>query len=217
MGKEKNTSDDIPFIIKSMQQTTVIALSIISVSLCFAFIGLAFFTAELYVQKEKTPEPIIFEVDKTAHKIIRVEKGNLNVTKQSLLRSITLREYVFNRETINHIDEKIRWKKIKLMSNKNVNTDFQTMMNPKINAKSPFANKDFKRRIEIITDYPLDKNNNVHRVEYYLTDTIGDDVLPTQRFVAVIQYDISDAHISWSDRFINIDGIVIVRYEIYGA
>ncbi|MUK92551.1 hypothetical protein GNP80_08860 [Aliivibrio fischeri] len=213
---DKN-KDDIPFVVSSTQKTTITVLAVVLGVMTLLFVLASAMAVTQYAKKEKTPEPIIFEVDKTAHKIVRVEQGNLNATKQSLLRSVALREYVFNRETINHIDEKERWKHVRLMSSKSVYKDFQLVMNPELNEKSPFANKSFERRIEIITDYPIDKAKNIHRVEYYLTDKVKDNTYPTQRFVAVIQYGISDSYVSWNDRFINIDGLVIKRYEIYGA
>ncbi|CAM2943176.1 type IV secretion system protein [Vibrio ordalii] len=213
----KPNLDDVPFVVAKGNSTSITVMGVCLVVLLLSNVFFAVVAAKQYQRKEKTPEPIIFEVDTSAHKIVRVEKGNLGATKQSLLRSVTLRDYVFDRETINHIDEKDRWKKIRLMSNKKVWGEFQTLMNPEINKNSVILNNKLKRKIEVITDYPLDHKQNIHRVEFYATDFIDDERFPPQRYVAVIQYDTGDAFVSYEDRFINIDGLKIVRYEIYGA
>lgn len=217
IGKSKAQQGDVPYMIAKGNSNAVKALVFVCVLLTLSNIVFAGFAAQQYARKEKTPEPIIYEVDKTAQKIVQVERGNLAASKQSLLRSLTLRNYVLDRETVNHIDEKERFRKVRLMSGKRVWNEFQTLMNPEINENSVLKNKKFKREIEIITDYPLPSQNNVHQVEYYLTDTIDGERLPTQRFVAIIQYDMSTAQVRHQDRFINIDGVTIVNYKIYGA
>ena len=220
-GKSKDQQkEDVPFAVAKGNSAAISVLAFICVTLLLTNIGTAVIAAKQFARKEKTPEPIIYEVDKTAQKIVRVERGDqssLGQTKQSLLRSFTLRNYVFDRETVNHIDEKDRYRKVRLMSGRNVWNDFQNLMNPEVNENSVLKNKKFKREIEVITDYPIHAQKNVHRIEYYLTDTIDGEELPTQRFVAVIQYDVSEAYVRHQDRFINIDGIKIVRYEIYEA
>lgn len=217
MFKSKINPDDVPYAVAKGNSAAVTALTVVAIILVISNVFFAAIAAKEFQRKEKTPEPIIFEVDTSAHKIVRVEKGNLGATKQSLLRSVTLRDYVFDRETINHIDEGDRWKKIRLMSNRKVWADFQALMDPEINKQSVLLNKKFKRKVEIITDYPIDHNQNIHRVEFYATDFINDERFPPQRYVAVIQYSVSDAFVSYQDRFINIDGLMVVRYEIYGA
>lgn len=216
---KKNLDDDVPFAVAQGNSTAIKVLGSVCVGLLLSNLTIGAFAVKQYARKEKTPEPIIFEVDTAAHKIVKVEQGNLGATKQSLLRSVSLREYVFNRETINHIDEVDRWKKVRMMSNKTVWGQFQTIMDPEVNKDSVLSNKKFKRKIEVITDYPISTQgvDNIHRVEFYATDFIGDERFPQQRYVAVIQYRSGDAFVSFEDRFINIDGLNIVRYEIYGA
>lgn len=207
--------DDVPFAVASGNKTALTILGIVCVITTLTSVAFAVAWSKEYARKEKTPEPIIFEVDKAAHKVVRVEKGDLGQTQTSLLRSVAFREYVEQRETLNHIDEVDRWKKVKLLSSKSVWKDFYNVMNPEINDASPFANKRFKRKIEIITDYPI--SSKIHRVEYYATDFINDEQYPTQRYVAVIKYGSSDAFVSYEDRFINIGGLIVTNYEIYEA
>lgn len=210
-----NNTNDVPYAVASGNRTALIILGILAGLMTLTAIAFATAWAKEYSRKEKTPEPIIYEVDKTAHKIVRVEKGDLGQTKESLLRSVAFRDYVQWRETINHIDEKDRWKKVKLMSNNSVYKNFFNLMNPKVNPNSVFANKKFTRRIEIINDYPI--STNVHRVEFYSTDTIDGEVYPTQRFVAVFKYSTSEAYVSYEDRFINISGVKVINYQIREA
>ena len=206
---------DVPFAVASGNRVALIAMTVICIFLLLGNVVLATAWAVQYARKEKTPEPIIFEVNKAALKVVRVEKGNLGETKQSLLRSVSLRNYVSWRETLNHIDENDRWKKVRLMSSRDTYRVFFNMMNPDVNKRSPYANKAYNRKIEIITDYPI--SDGVHRVEFYATDTISGETHPSKRFVAVIRYQSSDAFVSYDDRFINIDGLLITRYDIHEA
>lgn len=211
----KSSQEDVPFAVASSNATAIKVMAFVIVVLLLSLVGTGFFAAQQYARKEKTPEPIIFEVDKAAHKVVRVEKGTLNADQNSLLLSVSLRDYVFNRETINHIDEKDRWRKIRLMSSRSVWNDFQTVMNPEINKNSVLLNNDLERKIEVFTDYPI--SNNVHRVEFYVTDIIDGETYPAQRFVAVFKYSKGDAFVSFDDRFVNIEGLKITNYKIYGA
>lgn len=209
-------NDDIPFVVKVTQKTTIIVLAISLFLMVMLFVTSSVIAGFLFIKKEKVPEPIIFEVDTTAHKIVRVEKGSLNADKESLLRQVTLRNYVLNRETINHIDEKDRWEKVRLISSKSVYLKFYNLMNPDVNKSSPFANNDFDRRIKIISDYPLPNSGNAHRIEFYVMDTIKHEVYPEQRFVAVIQYEVGEEFaIEYEDRFNNILGLTVTKYNIY--
>lgn len=214
----KKDLDDVPFAVASGNRTALIVLGVVCFVLLLSNIAFATIAAVQYKKKEKTPEPIIFEVEKAEHKIVRIERGDLGASKESLLRSVALREYVEWRETINHLDEKQRWRKVKLMSSPSLFKDFYNVMNPEVNKDSVLTNTKYTRKIEIITDYSISTGNrNIHRVEFYATDTLDGESFPTQRYVAIIQYESGDSLVSYKDRFINIDGLRIVRYEINGA
>lgn len=217
MAKNKSP-EEIPFAIASGNKTALITLSVVCVFLLLACFALGAIAAKQYVRKEKTPEPIIFEVSKAEHKVVQIERGDLGATQQSLLRAVSLREYVEWREIINHIDEKERWKKVRLMSGDKVFKHFYNQMNPDINKDSVVNNKKYTRKIEIINDYPIPSGSkNVHRIEFYAVDSLDGEEFPRQRYAAVIQYDVSDAFVSYKDRFINIAGLKVINYQIIGA
>lgn len=172
-------------------------------------------TAYYFKKKEKTPEPIIFEIKNKGQSIVQIDRGQELLSTGSLLRSMTMRNYVFDRESINHINDKTRFERIQLMSSKNVWNLFQSTVNPEINPNSPLLNMSFTREIEQITDFPLPSQTNVHRVEFYIIDKINGRVVEKTEYVSVIQYDASNAKVKYEDRFLNIEGIEIIDYQIY--
>jgi type IV secretory pathway component VirB8 len=208
----KKNKHDIPFDVFQWSKVTIISLSVVCVLLLLTVIGLGAITAKLYQKKEKTPEPILYQVDKAQNLVVQIERGKLTLQQSALLRSVTMRDYVFNRETINHLDEQDRWKKVKLMSSSSIWKEFSNVMNPEINKESPLLNKDFNRNIEIVFDYPID--SHTYRVEFNITDSIIDDNHKPRRFVAIMNYELSDSYVSYKDKFINLDGIVITKYQI---
>lgn len=212
----KNTKGiDLPFDVFQWSKFVIGVLAVLLLAAVTALImgGKAYMS--LYKQKEKVPTPIIYQVDNQSKMVVRIEEGDLLLSKRELLRSSTMRQYVLNRELINHMDEVERWGKVKHMSSDKVWDEFSNLMSTKRNPKSPMANTEYTRRIEIFTDYPLNGTNNVHRVEYLAFDTLKGKEYPPRRFVAVIEYDESSAEIVYEDRFLNIDGIEINSYQIY--
>lgn len=217
MSKKNKTSGDIPYDVFTTSRTVITCLTIICVVLTLTSIGLGLVSAKLYSAKEKVPTPIFYEVKEESKHIVRIEQGVMAEDKQSLLRSKTFRDYVFNRETVNHIDDVARWGEVKVLSSRWVWDEFTKLVDPNVNKNSPLKNLDFEREIEIVTDYPLKGSSDVYRVEFIIKDSVGGKSLLPQRHVAVIEYDASKAFVSYSDRYVNIDGITIVNYQIYRA
>lgn len=203
---------DVPYAIATGNKNAITAISVLAFLLMLSNIFFAWRWSVEYAKKEKVPEPIIFEVDKASHQIVKIERGGLNRDERSVIRSFGLRGYVINRETINHIDDMARWKDIKLKSSKEVFDRFNVVMNPDINPESIYLDKSFTRAVEIITEYPIDAYT--HRVEFYITDAInGEEKIP-QRYVAVISYDNSQTRVLFEDQYINLDGLRVTGYSI---
>lgn len=203
---------DVPYAVATGNKTALVVLGIVCVMSVFLTISFAFLWSVEYAKKQKSPEPMIYEVDRITHQVVRIERGELNKDKASLLRSSTLRNYVIWRESINHMDEVDFWGKVRLLSSNNVFDDFRNLMDPSVNPDSLYANEDFERKIEIITDYPI--SEDTHRVEYDVIDTYKGEEGKPRRYVAVMTYDNSNTRVIYNKRFINIDGLLITRYDI---
>lgn len=216
MKIENDNSEDLPFDVWQTSKTAIIALSVVCVFFLISLLVLGAYTAMLYAQKQKV-EAIFYQVDTAARHIVRIEHNNRDTDQVALVRSHTLREYVLNREVVNHIDEKDRYKRVKLASSNKVYQEFYRLIDKKTNPDSLVFQKDVTRAIDIITDYPISSSNPgqfVHRIEFETTDTVRGKKLPKQRWVAVIEYVKSDKYVSYSDRYLNLAGIEVVNYRI---
>lgn len=215
MSNAKKKGNDLPFDVFQWSKYIITVLAgLLLLAVAALFLGAKSYMA-LYKQKEKVPTPIVYQVDEQSKMVVRIEEGDLLHTKRELLRSSTMRQYVLNRETINHLDEADRWGKVKIMSSKSVWTSFANTMSVQKNPDSPMKNPDYIRKIEIITDYPIKGVGNVHRVEFLVSESVKGKEFPPRRFVAVIEFDSSNAQIVYEDRFLNIDGIEVISYDIY--
>lgn len=203
---------DVPYAVATGNKNAITAISVLAFSLMLSNIFFAWIWSVEYAKKEKIPEPIIFEVDKASHQIVRIERGGLNRDERSVIRSFGLRGYVIDRETINHVDDMVRWQNVKLKSSGRVFEEFNNIMNPDINPESIYLDKNFTRSVEIITEYPIDRNT--HRIEFYITDAIKGEEKPPQRYVAVIKYDNSQTRVLYKNQYLNLDGLRVTGYSI---
>lgn len=216
MKIESDNAEGLPFDVWNTSKTAIVSLSVVCIILLIVTLAFMGLSAKLYAQKQKV-ETIFYQVDTAARHIVRIEHNNRDTNQVALVRSHTLREYVLNREVVNHINEKTRFKKVKLASSSKVYQEFYKLIDKKTNPDSLVFKKDVTRAIDIITDYPITSSRpglGVHRIEFETTDTVRGKKLPTQRWVAVIEYVKSDKYVSYSDRYINLAGIEIVNYRI---
>lgn len=217
MSKDKNIDAGLPFDVWHSMRVSIVSLSIVVAILSLLFVGSLAYAIKVSTEKQ-TVKPIFYRISDAERQIVRIEQGNMSVSKSKLLRSYTLREHVINREMINHIDEPTRYKKVKAQSSDEVWRDFRARLDPNQNKNSPLANKNFIRKIKILLDFPIKTNNkySLHRIEFQTIDSIeGTAEEPTiKTWVALIQYDVSDAYMTHNDRFLNIDGVKIINYQL---
>jgi type IV secretory pathway component VirB8 len=51
-------------------------------------------------------------------------------------------------------------------------------------------------------------------VEYNVIDSFNGVDKPARRYVAIIRYDLSDSFVRYDDRFLNLDGIQVTRFDV---
>lgn len=209
--------EDLPYDVWYSSRRTILILGITLV-LCMGLTVFFAVVAAMNYQTSQKVEPIFYEVKSKEKQIVRVEQGQMDVTKSQLLRSFSMRQYLKSREVVNHIDETERFKRVRAMSSDNVWRDFRNSADPRINKNSIFSDDDFTREIEITADMPLKSKGayGLYRVEFTTTDKDQGELIGDQprRWVALIEYDVSNAYIKHGDRYLNIDGVKIVSYQV---
>lgn len=168
-------------------------------------------------KKKAQIEPVFLRFDSATHQVVEVERGNLPVEKQTLLRSSILREFVKDYLTVNHIDESKRFARIKARSSDEVFAEFEDLFeleteDGRTNRNSPLNNPDYFSKIEIIRDVPVTSKSI--QVYFYKTETINGFEGKPVRYAALISYDYRPVSVELKDVHLNIDGITVTNFLV---
>nr|AKN36613.1 hypothetical protein [Vibrio splendidus]AKN40558.1 hypothetical protein [Enterovibrio norvegicus] len=214
MSKDNN-DNDLPFDVWQTSRTAIIALSVGLVVSTVGFLGMSAVAAKLYVQKNKEI-PVFLQVIDGDRQVVRIERsdGLMTIKQSTIIKSSAFRNYVLDREIVNHSDERDRFERVKMMSSNEVFELFSRNISPTTNPSSCFGDKRCKREVELKNDYQVKSAKNVWRVEFIVKDTFKGKPLKPQLVSATIQYTVNDSRIEYKDRYLNLSGIEIVSYQI---
>jgi type IV secretory pathway component VirB8 len=206
---------ELPYDVWHSLRRTNIVLAVLLVIMTLSVLFFAGVAAKYYAKGEKII-PVFYEFQDETRRIVRVEQGNMRTDKASLLRSWSMRDYLESREIINHIDEAERYKKVRAMSSKKVFEKFANVYDPNKNKESPLTDESFTREVEIKADDALKPKGrfDLHRVEFVTIDKIDGKEIARKNWVALIEYDVTNARVSYDDRFLNLDGVKVMNYSI---
>nr|AKN37592.1 Inner membrane protein forms channel for type IVsecretion of T-DNA complex, VirB8 [Vibrio sp. FF_291] len=215
MSDKNYRGDQLPYDVWFSQRRTILILGIcLSVALIILALSLA---GNAYLWRlKKEPMPIFYSFDDAAKKVVKIEVFNseLTATQSELQKEWAFRNYVLDREIVNHIDERARFERVKLMSNSDVWQKFIQQIDPKLNKDSVFSDERFRRQIEVTHSYPVRGVKNVWRVEFLVKDEFRGKTAPERAMFAIVQFREVESKVSYEDRFLNLTGLEIIDYQI---
>lgn len=181
----------------------VIALSALSCSLGISF-------ALLFPLK--TTEYLLYEFSASGQTFYRIENAKDLISRKSALIRYAMREYVVDKESVNHLTESDKFIKVQNMSTNDVFAKFKQRY---IDTTAKFFQKS-KRKITIELDTPFAGNFNqqVHIVDFSATDTDEADVKTITYWQATIAYTFNEQKIRLDDLVHNPLGLEIFNYSI---
>ncbi len=156
--------------------------------------------------KQNVPYLVFFS--NAESNFVRVEAGNLNIrSEEALLKSI-IASYVQKRETINRIDDEVRYEDIREQSSRKVWDTFRRIVTQQ---NSIYSNKDIYREIHIINLSVLSKY--VANVDFIAISTDSRSKI-LKRYKATLKYDFVNQDINFDSVPKNPTGFIIEEYAL---
>lgn len=172
----------------------------------FVILALIICIFSLFPLKEK--EPFLVEVANAQKNFVILEKAGGKLTANEALKISLVDNYVKNRETINHIDDDLRYELVRFQSISRVWQDFENLYR---NKNSIYNIDSFKRNIEIInTSFISDK---VSTIDFVATE-LKDGKIKKKKFRAVLYFIFKDQQISYQDVAKNPVGFFVTDYAV---
>ncbi len=133
------------------------------------------------------------------------------MSRKTALIRFAIREYVLDKETIDHLTEQDRFVRVANMSSDKVFDDFKKRY---ASSAKVFKNKKRKITVELDTPYANDFNQQVHTVDIksIATDEQGNEVVSYQQ--AMVSYKFNQQKAKLDDLIHNPLGIEIISYSI---
>lgn len=215
MSTKDPNGNELPFDVWMTARTTINRLSLCLVLAVVMLTASLAYNAVLYREKRE-PIPVFFALDDANKQVVKIERmdGYKTIQQSKLLKEWAFRQYVLNREIINHMDEKERFRQVRLMSNDSVWLQFQNQVDPRLNKESVLSDKRFTREINIDNAFPVVGVKNVWRIEFTVNDTYRERPNAPLKMFAIIQYREVESKVSFDDRFLNLSGLEILSYQL---
>lgn len=156
--------------------------------------------------KQNVPYLVFFSNAET--NFIRVTPGNLDIRSEEALLKTILASYVQKRETINRIDDEVRFEDVRDQSSHKVWDTFRRIVTQE---NSIYQNQDIYREIQILNLSVLSKN--VANVDFISTTTDSKNK-SLKRYRATLKYDFVNQHISFDSVPRNPTGFVVEDYAL---
>lgn len=154
----------------------------------------------------KEKEVQLVEFQSGGNNFVRIVNANKTLYTDDVLRSVSLRDYVVTRETVDKITEEERIKRIRFMSSPTVFENF------KITNREMIVKEGFKRSIEIVRDTQV--GPNIHSVEFKTVDLVnGHKRFNTWKAYLRFQAETLN-DVPFEDRLINPTGLYVTEYHV---
>lgn len=161
----------------------------------------------LFPLKQKEPYLVFFS--NADQNFVKVEKANSNYKTQKALVYSLVAAYVQKRETINRIDDVIRYEDIRLQSSSEVWDGLENLVTQK---GSVYQNESIKRNIEIINVSLV--VNNIAQIDFVVKTYYSNRLESTKRRRATLAYVFDDQEITFNNIPKNPTGFKVIGYEI---
>lgn len=164
----------------------------------------------------KKTETIFVSLPKGEHQLVRllpdeVDRG----TREQWMRA-TLFEYIVKRETINFVDEDIRYAWLKSFTHPEWYRLFANQMSY-TNKESPlnyYSENDLTREIHVQSIESIPDSNNIWRAEFIATDRKSGQRLQQRNFIATFKAYLTVVQMDSEIAKINPFGLIIENYAI---
>jgi len=215
MSSKDHNGTGLPYDVWVTSRKTIYCLTFLLTLTVLIMVASLVGNAILFREKRE-PIPIFFAIDEANKQVVKIERmeGLKTIQQSKLLKEWAFNQYILNREIVNHMDEKERFREVRLMSNDKVWTEFQNNVDPRINPESVIADKRFIRQVEIDNAFPVVGVKNVWRVEFTAKDTFKDRSQTPLKMFAIIQYREVESKVSYEDRFLNLSGLEVISYQL---
>lgn len=164
----------------------------------------------LFPLKEK--EPYLVGFSDATQNFVNIERADSTITSNEALVRSLIGAYILQRESINHIDDKKRFKIVKEQSSSKVWNNFEAIVSQE---KSIYTNKSLMREVEIINIAKWkDGYSNVDVVIRLLNIETGMRLESEKRYRIIIVYRFEKQKISFDNININPTGFKVIDYAI---
>jgi type IV secretory pathway component VirB8 len=180
----------------------VIMLSLIILPLIFCIVFLV-------LRSER--EFVVIEYKDSSNNFVRIAKAGEDYTRNEILIRATLRNYVNDREQIDHITEEERYARVMAMSCGSVGDTFKTVYG---GPKALINKEGFIREIDIKSDSIISYGK--HQIEFTTVDYQEDepDKKSISGWIATISYSFESQQVSDDIGLLNPTGICIPQYRL---
>ncbi|HVJ35206.1 MAG TPA: type IV secretion system protein [Terriglobia bacterium] len=151
----------------------------------FTFLG--GFTWSLFPLKQIVPQFVYFS--DARDQVVSVDARHISRDTRDLLAENLIRAYVTDRETINNVDERVRYPRLQRFSAVNVFGSFRKLMDPS-SPNSPLkkyrdAGMTRETHIEAVT--PTSYREGIYAVDFVVIDRKGPDEVARKTYTASVQ------------------------------
>lgn len=187
----------------NIRKIMFLMVCVLSIMVIAQFIIIIF----LFPLKQKEPYLVFFS--NADQNFVRVERANSDYKTQKALVYSLVSAYVQKRETINRIDDVIRYEDIRLQSSSEVWDGLENLVTQK---GSVYQNESIKRNIEIINVSLV--VNNIAQIDFVTKTYYANRLESTKRRRATVAYVFDDQEITFNNIPKNPTGFKVIGYEI---
>lgn len=152
-----------------------------------AFVAQTGFTWSLFPLKEIVPQFVYFSDSRD--QVVSVDARNVSRDTRDLIAEKLIREYVTDRETINQVDDRVRYPRVQRFSSATNFAAFRKQFDPK-NPDSPlrsYYDNGMSREIHIEIVTPTSYKEGIYAVDFVAIDRKGEMEVSRKLFTASLQ------------------------------
>lgn len=181
-----------------------------------AFLAMTGFCWSLFPLKQIVPQFVYFSDAK--EQVVSVDARHISRDTRDLLTEKLIREYIVDREMINNVDEKVRYKRVQRFSAPDIFEKFHNQMDP-TSANSPlrkYREGGVTREIHIETVSPTSYTEGIYAVDYLTIDRKLDQEVARNSWRATVKVGFPPIETHPDIASENPIGLIVERYSLAG-
>lgn len=175
-------------------------------------LGLGLVCVGLFPLKEL--QPFVLALQDSSQQVLHLEPVLKNVKGMDMLMEGLCRQYVLERETIDTLSEKDRWKKVYYLCSDEIWGEFMRMMEPKDSNSlyKQHVDKQATRAVHILVSSRI--GEGVYQVEWESLTCIEGLEVERKRWVSTLEIETRPNQVKKGNEFDNPIGFTVVGYRI---